>query len=266
MENIEKNKENKVEHLEPKVKKLFIRKIPQIDQSKTLREILPYLIPSDWKDVFREAQDDLDELSDILEIQEKTYGQWYPLKKDLFRAFDLTKPTEIKVVLFGQDCYPSLGIDGLPRPTGCSFSVRRTDAIPGSLKNIFTELRNEYPTDFTYPSHGCLDSWARQGILLLNRCLTVKPNEPGSHGQIWDGFLTYVLKTIEKARPQCIYILLGKEAQKIKKYLSTKSIFLEAAHPSSRNSHGGFLGCGIFLKTNEHLIKMGEKPINWNLG
>ena len=175
----------------------------------------------------------------------------------------MTAPNEVRVVIIGMDPFPSIGDDGLPRATGCSFSVRRTDSIPVSLRNIFTEIQNELP-DFKYPSHGCLDSWARQGILLLNKCLTVRPNEPDSHGSIWDGFLLAVLKKIESVRPKCIYVLWGKNAQKMKKFISGKSIILEAAHPAARGK-SGFFGNGHFVKINQLLTEAGEKPINWNL-
>jgi len=244
--------------------KLFIRVVPPIDQSMTLYQMVSKWKPKSWESVFDEAVDDLEELSTILEEQEKTYGIWFPLKKDLFRAFELTPLNEVKVCLVGQDVYPSIGADGEARATGCSFSVRRTDEIPGSLRNIFTEIKNEYP-DWKYPFHGCLDNWARQGILLLNKCLTIKPNEPMSHGEIWDGFLTHVFKAIERTKPNCIYVLWGKEAQKVKKYLNNKAVILEAAHPSNRSANRGFYGCGHFKKINELLVSFGETPINWNL-
>lgn len=264
---LEKLKAQETDEVKEKPKekpKPFIHVIPPVKQEMTLSEIVQTKVPKSWEAVFKAAENDLEELSTILQDQEKQHGVWYPLKKNLFRALELTALNEVRAVLVGMDPYYQIADDGEPRPTGCSFSVRKADSIPGSLKNIFTEIKNEYPT-FQYPFHGCLDSWARQGILLLNRCLTVRPNDPGSHGAIWDGFLIHLLKAIDNVRPKCIFILLGREAQKIKKYLGDKVIILEAGHPSSRNAKGGFLGCGIFLKVNEHLVKMGEKPINWNL-
>ncbi len=245
-------------------KKIFLNVMPQIDQKMTLLEIVTKWKPKSWEKVFQDCMEDFEEISRILQEQEQTYGLWFPLKKNLFRAFSLTALQEVKVVLVGQDPYPQYDSNGEPRPTGCSFSVKKDDQIPGSLKNIFLELAQEYP-DFQYPHHGCLDTWCRQGVLLLNKCLTVRPNEPGSHESIWDAFLIRVLDAISQVRPKCIYIILGKEAQKIKRYLGEKSIKLEAGHPSGRNVKGGFLGCDIFKKCNDHLIDMGDRPVNWQL-
>ena len=262
---MESQKEGKEEIKKEKKSSVFIHVIPPVKQEMTLSKIIQTKVPKSWEPVFTAAEDDLEELSVILEHEEKKHGIWYPLKKNLFRALELTALNEVRVVLVGQDPYPSIGDDGEPRPTGCSFSVRKADSIPPSLKNIFTELMNEFPETFKYPFNGCLDSWARQGVLLLNKCLTIRANEPASHKSIWDGFLIHLLKAIDNVRPNCIFILLGREAQGIKKFLGEKTIKLEAPHPSTRNVKGGFIGCGIFKKVNDHLVKMGERGINWSL-
>src|SRR5690606_28229695 len=97
--------------------------------------------------------------------------------------------------------------------------------IPPSLLNIFKEIKLNYD-DFVVPTHGDISSWGRQGILLLNKCLTVLPNQPGSHKDIWDGFIYRVIEGILNINPKCIFVLWGKKAQEIKKMLKGRGIVL----------------------------------------
>lgn len=252
-----------------KEKKVAIRVVPKIDYAKSdVYTIAMSYIPNGWNSLFEnpDVKYELKDVSETLEYQEKHGDPWFPQKKDLFRAFHLTPLNKVRVVIFGQDPYAQYGIDGLPRPTGLSFSVRKTDEIPASLRNIFEELLREYPNMKT-PYHGCLESWTKQGVFLLNSSLTVKIDESGSHPAIWDGFLVHVINAINNKNPKCIYVLWGAQAKKLKKYIGTKPIILEAAHPSSRNKDvkSSFIGNGHFLKINELLKSFGQEEINWEV-
>lgn len=219
--------------------------------------------PRTWEQVFIDAAPDLHHTSEILKEQEIKFGGFYPLKEDIFSAFNRTPLYDVKCVIVGQDPYPQM-FGNKPRATGLAFSVRREDAIPSSLQNIYSELAATVK-GFVKPTHGCLDEWAANGVLLLNTCLTVRPGEPGSHGEIWLGFMNRVFKAIAAANPYCVYMLWGKEAQKIKPMLGERSIILEAAHPSGLSARRGFFGCNHFNLCNESLIRQGKTPIDWRI-
>jgi uracil-DNA glycosylase len=171
------------------------------------------------------------------------------------------------VVIIGQDPYfQTVHVDGkvVPRAVGLSFSVRRGDEIPISLKNIYRVLSSTVE-GFQTPNHGDLRAWATQGVLLANTSLTVRPDEPNSHEGIWLDFMKKVFKGIARVNPRCIYLLWGREAQRLRPLLGEKSIFLETSHPSGKSASRGFLDCNHFNLANKYLIEQGNKPINWNL-
>lgn len=235
-----------------------------IDQTWNIERITTEAPPRTWENVFKDAKAELRDISMILDEQERTYGQYYPLKKDIFAAFHYTPLSNVKVVILGQDPYhQTININGvtLPRAVGLSFSVRREDTIPSSLQNIYTELANTV-RGFTKPDHGDLREWTSQGVLLLNSCLTVRPGQPGSHGDIWLGFINKVFKAIASVNPNCVYMLWGREAQKVKPMLGERSIILEAAHPSGLSARRGFFGCNHFNLANDSLIRQGKVGIN----
>ena len=124
---------------------------------------------------------------------------------------------------------------------------------------------------FRRPHHGDLGSWARQGVLLLNSCLTVKPHEAGSHKQIWNGVVTRIFETLNEVNPECIFLLLGRKAQDFATRLGSRTIRLTASHPSpfsaqkSSRDAPAFIGCGHFKAANEILVKQGKTPIDWRL-
>lgn len=238
-----------------------------VDQTWSIARIANESPPITWGDVFKDAVHELKDVSDILDEQEKMYGQYYPLKKDIFAAFHNTPLNTVKVVIIGQDPYHqvfNMGGVNYPRAVGLSFSVRREDSIPSSLNNIYTELANTV-RGFTMPTHGDLREWARQGVLLLNTCLTVRQGQAGSHGEIWLGFIRRVLRAIAIANPYCIFLLWGREAQKIEPMLGERSEILRAAHPSGLSARRGFFGCNHFNAVNDILIKQGKSAINWRI-
>jgi uracil-DNA glycosylase len=238
-----------------------------VDQTWSIERIADEAPSRTWEKVFKDAMPELHDVSTVLDDQERLYGQYYPWKQDIFAAFNYTPLPNVKVVIIGQDPYhQTIVINGaaMPRAVGLSFSVRQEDSIPSSLQNIYTELANTV-RGFVRPDHGDLREWARQGVLLLNTCLTVRPGMAGSHDQIWLGFMKKVFTAITTVNPNCIYMLWGREAQKLHHLLGDRNIVLEAAHPSGLSARRGFFGCNHFNLANEALIRQGKVGINWRI-
>jgi uracil-DNA glycosylase len=234
-----------------------------VEKPSNLPRIIAHLkdnIPKGWENVFEEAWDELVVIAKLLDEKSPVF---YPKIPDLFRAFELTKLKEVRVVLVGQDPYHSVNSKGVCISHGLAFSVREGEPVPPSLQNIYKEIKNGDP-NFIIPSHGNLELWAkREGVLLLNTCLTVVPGKPDSHAKygIWLPFITKVLNAIAKANPKCIYLLFGRKSQEIKKFIDDKAIILETSHPSPMGVNKGFAGSKIFAKVNQFL----KVPINWQL-
>lgn len=194
-------------------------------------------------------------------LAEKNSGKIiYPAGANIFKAFNLTPFNDVKVVILGQDPYHGEG-----QANGMCFSVNNGCALPPSLKNIYKELIDDVGIDL--PIHGDLSSWANQGILLLNSCLTVEKDKPGSHsGKGWENFTDRVIKLLNEDTKPKVFILWGKWAE-------TKSVLINghqhlvliSSHPSPFSVHRGFIGCKHFSKTNAFLVDKGLAPINWNL-
>lgn len=218
----------------------------------------------EWFTMFSKLTDDFSDITDILNIEAKKC-RIVPNQVDLFHAYELCQLRETKVVIFGQDPYFNLAENGEPQATGLSFSVREGIKIPPSLQNIFKEIQAEYP-DWKHPGHGSLESWAKQGVLLLNASLTTRLGTAGAHDGLWNFLLVSTIAEITRVNRNCIFVLWGRHAQTLKKYL--KGQILESAHPSSfsaygRNGKDGFFGNGHFKKVNDLLKKDGKKEILW---
>lgn len=238
--------------------------VEEIGEDWTIWDIITKRPPIGWREVFEKCHDEFKDLSHDVHERERVQGRFFPLRKNLFRAFQLTSLEEVRVVIIGQDPYPQPRWDGKPRAQGLSFSVSKGDQIPSSLQNIFKELQTEYP-EWQMPNHGDLTSWALQGVLLLNMSLTVTPNKPNSYGEIWMQFISKVLDAIGRVNPKCIFLLWGKEAQKLRRYVNDKSVILEAAHPSGLSASRGFFGCNHFIQVNDILKNRGENMIDWQI-
>ncbi len=185
----------------------------------------------------------------------------YPPQSDVFNAFKLTELDNLKVVLLGQDPY-----HGPNQAHGLAFSVRHGVRVPPSLQNMYKELALEYP-EFVIPAHGCLEDWAKQGVLLLNTVLTVVATQANSHRHLgWEQFTDKVIAQISTHCQGIVFLLWGSHAQKKGRFIDRQRHYvLEAPHPSPLSAHRGFLGCGHFKQANELLVKPGKAPINWQL-
>lgn len=243
-------------------------------QDKTVKQIAEECPPPGWLEVFERAKPEFVIISQILSGIEP----WFPLKKDLFKAFDLCPLNNVKVVIIGQDPYHTT-YNGEPDAIGMAFATHKCQPIPKSLGNIYLELAREYPGEFIPPNHGDLTSWEDQGVLLLNTCLTVAPHQAGSHmskdkknpGSFWDGFLTRILDGISAINPECIFLLWGSPAIKFGKVLGSRAIKLTSTHPSpfsaykASNDAVAFIGSNHFRTVNEYLVKQGKRPIDWRI-
>ncbi len=184
----------------------------------------------------------------------------YPPGHQIFNAFYQIPFGKVKVVLLGQDPYHNKG-----QAHGLSFSVPHGVPSPPSLINIFKELKTDLGIEI--PATGNLESWASQGVMLLNASLTVRQNEPGSHSKIgWLQFTDTVIKKLSEQKEGIIFLLWGKFSQEKQSIIDeTKHFVLKAAHPSPFSADKGFFGCRHFSKTNELLAKQKKEPINWKL-
>ncbi len=191
---------------------------------------------------------------------EKAAGQTiYPPGGQIFRAFELTPVNQLKVVILGQDPYHGPG-----QAMGLSFSVPDGVAAPPSLRNIFKEIESDLGIRMSGRPN--LESWARQGVLLLNSVLTVRASQPTSHSRIgWQEFTDAVIKYISDNCNGIVFMLWGNFARSKKALIDTSRHYvLEAAHPSPL-AGGAFFGCRHFSKANEILLNEHKNPINWQL-
>ena len=189
-----------------------------------------------------------------LKYQEK---QCFPPKELIFRAFDLTSFEDVKVVILGQDPY-----HGDLQANGLSFSVSDHVKTPPSLQNIYKELES----DLGIQKHtNELDSWAQQGVLMLNATLTVSAHEPNSHKDIgWEFFTDFVISEISKQKENVIFVLWGAFAQKKEILIDiNKHYVIKSPHPSPFSARKGFFGSKPFSKINDYLEQNNKKVIQW---
>lgn len=219
------------------------------------------LIQSDWKDILKNEleKDYVKKLESFLEIEYQTKTV-FPQKKDIFSALNNTPYSDTKVVILGQDPY-----HGENQAHGLSFSVLPGTKLPPSLVNIFKELSSD--CDIVVPNSGYLMPWSKQGVLLLNTVLTVEKGKAHSHkNKGWENFTNCIIKSLNEKEQPIIFVLWGKPAQEKKKLIDLdKHIIIEAPHPSPLSAYRGFFDSKPFSKTNEYLIKTGQKPIDWSL-
>jgi len=215
-----------------------------------------------WKVVLKDEFDKpyFDSLvSFVKQAYQQTPHSVFPEGKYIFRALDLCPFDQVKVVILGQDPYPTRG-----HAHGLCFSVEETvKPLPKSLQNIYKELLADIGKPIS--SNGSLLSWAQQGVLLLNSVLTVEEGRPDSHsGKGWEQFTDAVIKVISEQKKGIVYVLWGSKAQQKAVHVDPKeNLVLQSVHPSPLSAHRGFFGSAHFSKTNDYLKQQGKAPINW---
>ncbi len=184
----------------------------------------------------------------------------YPAPSQWFAALNHTPFDRVRVVILGQDPYHGPG-----QAHGLCFSVQPGIAVPPSLQNMFKELQSDL--GIAPAAHGCLTSWAEQGVLLLNAVLTVERGNAGAHqGRGWETFTDAVVAALNARREGVVFLLWGAYAQRKGKIIDrARHHVLQAPHPSPLSAHRGFFGCGHFSETNRLLEAAGERPIDWAL-
>ena len=184
----------------------------------------------------------------------------FPPKTKILSSLNYTDYKDVKVVILGQDPYHGVG-----EANGLAFSVNDGIRIPPSLQNIYKELNSDL--GISIPKTGNLESWAKEGVLLLNSVLTVEKDKPASHKNIgWEIFTDSIISKINEKDEPVVFILWGNFAKSKKKLITnTRHLVLESSHPSPFSVHYGFFGSKPFSKTNEFLKKNNIKEINWTI-
>ncbi|MBT4761094.1 MAG: uracil-DNA glycosylase [Bdellovibrionaceae bacterium] len=206
------------------------------------------------------SKDYLLKLNKFLESEKIKKKEIFPQEEDRFSAFNSTPFKNTRVVIIGQDPYHGEG-----QAHGLCFSVKPGVKTPPSLVNIYKELKNDL--DIDQPQHGYLQSWANQGVLLLNTVLSVEKAKAGSHQKKgWEQFTGKVIETLNEKKENLVFILWGAPAQKKgEKIDENKHLVLRSAHPSPLSAYRGFYNNHHFSKTNCYLEKHDKKPIDWQL-
>lgn len=218
-------------------------------------------IGNDW-DGLLDGEFEKDYYIELREFLIKEYKEQviFPPKEDIFNALKHSAFENTKVVILGQDPYHQPG-----QAHGLCFSVNKGVRIPPSLVNIYKEIKTDL--DIDPPNHGCLTSWASQGVLLLNTVLTVRKDSPNSHrGRGWEQFTDRVINLLNEREKPMVFILWGGNA-KAKAQLITNgnNLILTGAHPSPLSAYNGFFGGEYFSRTNRFLEATGQNPIEWKI-
>ncbi|MEY4229163.1 MAG: hypothetical protein RLZZ362_12 [Actinomycetota bacterium] len=218
-------------------------------------------VTTDWNPLLRDefAKPYWQSLQQFV-ADERVRGPVHPPAADVFAALHLTPYADTRVVLLGQDPYHGPG-----QAHGLCFSVRRGVPPPPSLVNVFKELQSDL--GIAPPGHGNLEGWARQGVLMLNTCLTVRGGAAGSHhGKGWETFTDEVLRHVNDKEHPVVFLLWGAPARKKKALIDLdRHVVIESPHPSPLSAHSGFFGTKPFSRTNDALTAAGLTPIDWEL-
>lgn len=216
---------------------------------------------TDWNPLLRGEFDKLywQELQAFVRA-ERARHTVYPPSEEVFAALHLTPHASVKALILGQDPY-----HGPRQAHGLCFSVRPGVPKPPSLQNIFAELRNDIGAPV--PSHGSLEHWARQGVLLLNATLTVRARKAASHQRRgWERFTDEVIRVVNAKPERVVFILWGASARRKRSLVdTTRHVVIESAHPSPMAARGGFFDSRPFSRANEALAAAGRTPIDWEI-
>lgn len=216
-----------------------------------------------WADILNEEKQQpyFQQLVQFVDAQRAAGKTIYPPQQDVFNAFALTELDKVKVVILGQDPY-----HGPNQAHGLCFSVQAGVKIPPSLLNIYKELASDI-SGFVIPQHGFLQSWAEQGVLMLNTVLTVEQAQAHSHAKIgWEQFTDVVIQLLSEHCNGLVFLLWGSHAQKKGAVVDKqKHHVLSAPHPSPLSAYRGFFGCKHFSQSNQILLQQDSAPINWQV-
>jgi uracil-DNA glycosylase len=216
-----------------------------------------------WQDVIgaEKQQDYFQQTLNFVESERAAGKAIFPPAKDVFNAFRATEFNDVKVVILGQDPY-----HGPRQAHGLCFSVLPGIKTPPSLVNMYKELAQDID-GFLIPAHGYLQSWAEQGVLLLNTVLTVEQGKAHSHAKTgWETFTDKVIEAVNQHQSGVVFLLWGSHAQKKGRFIDrNKHHVLAAPHPSPLSAHRGFFGCRHFSQANQILNAQGKATIDWHL-
>ena len=218
-------------------------------------------LDNDWDEILKDEfkKEYYLKLREFLKAEYRS-REIFPNMYDIFNALKLTSYKDTKVLILGQDPYHDIG-----QAHGLAFSVKPGIKTPPSLLNIYKEIKDEYGYDI--PSSGYLESWSKQGVLLLNTVLTVRAHQANSHKNMgWEIFTDEIIKILNRGEEPVIFVLWGANARSKKQFIDTKKHFvLEAPHPSPLSAHRGFFGCNHFKKINDILGSLGKDAIDWRV-
>lgn len=215
-------------------------------------------IDASWADALAPVADDLARMGDFLRAEVADGRGYLPAGDRVLRAF--RQPLrDIRVLIVGQDPYPTPG-----HPIGLSFAVERdVRPLPRSLANIYRELADDLGLE--PPAHGDLGAWNRQGVMLLNRVLTVRPGESGAHrGKGWERVTDHAIRALVAREEPLVAILWGRDAQSLTPLLGDTPR-IASAHPSPLSASRGFFGSRPFSRANALLEARGGRPVDWSL-
>ena len=215
-------------------------------------------VPESWRDVLRNeiSQPYFAGLSEFV-LRERKASTVFPSEREVFTALQLTSPHDVRVVIVGQDPYHGAG-----QAHGLSFSVQHGTRIPPSLRNVYAELHSDL--DIPLPSHGNLEAWAKQGVLLLNSTLTVREGEAGSHaGHGWETFTDAIISHLGSRQQHIVFVLWGAHAGKKTSLIGQHHTVITSVHPSPLSAHRGFFGSRPFSQANRALSNRNQPEINW---
>ncbi|MCP8346919.1 MULTISPECIES: uracil-DNA glycosylase [Pseudomonas] len=215
-----------------------------------------------WKDALRGEfeQPYMQQLREFLRQEYAAGKEIYPPGPLIFNALNSTPLDQVKVVILGQDPYHGPG-----QAHGLCFSVQPGVPAPPSLVNIYKELQRDL--NIPIPNHGYLQSWAEQGVLLLNTTMTVERSIAASHAKKgWESFTDRIIQLVSERQPATVFLLWGKHAQSKSVLIDgTKHLVLKSVHPSPLSAYRGFIGCGHFSRANKFLEQHGLAPVQWAL-
>lgn len=216
------------------------------------------IMAPDWAEALAPVESNIRAMGNFLRAEHEAGRATLPAGTDIFRAF--TYPmSDVRVLVIGQDPYPTPG-----HAMGLSFSVQPdVHPIPRSLQNIYKELNNDL--GITPPAHGDLSAWSAQGVMLLNRVLSVGAGDAGSHRNLgWEAVTTRAIEALAQRGTPLVGLLWGADARKCKPLLGGYPC-VESAHPSPLSASRGFFGSKPFSRVNQLLVEQGAQPINWQL-